>query len=224
VFTLEPLGFGKERVTMKRAPLFYPRVFHDPETARSYAASASSRGQRVGKATVEILAKSGFEKGRILDAGCGAGDVALELARGIPGAEVVGLDLSEPMLELARSSAAQAGLTDRLCFEKGDIQKMPFQDGWFDVVVSLNTLHVVEDPVAMINEVERVLAPEGGFALSDIKRSWIAWVMPMLRTAYTPAEVEDILRRSRLRSWQVSSHFFWLLIEAHAPGKFLPRR
>jgi ubiquinone/menaquinone biosynthesis C-methylase UbiE len=206
---------------MKRAPLFFPRVFDDPETAKSYAASASSRGRQVGKIAAEGLVKGGFTKGRILDAGCGAGDLAIELARGIPAAEVVGLDLSEPLLELARSSSAEADLTGRVSFQKGDVQEMPFKDGWFDVVVSLNTLHVVEDPVAMLNEIERVLSPGGRLLLSDIKRSWVGIFMPIFKTAYTPKEVKELLKRSRLRSWKVYDRFFWFGIEACASGKFL---
>lgn len=209
---------------MKRAPLFFPRVFDDPETARSYAASASRRGRQVGKIVAEGLVKGGFAKGRILDAGCGAGDLAIELARGIPNAEIVGLDLSEPLLELARSSSAEAGLTGRVSFEKGDIQQMPFQDGWFDVVVSLNTFHVVAGPVAMLNEIERVLSPAGRLLLSDIKRSWLGLFMPMLKTAYTPEEAKELLKQSRLRSWKVYDRFFWFGIEACASGEFLSDR
>jgi ubiquinone/menaquinone biosynthesis C-methylase UbiE len=209
---------------LKRAPLFFPRVFDDPETARSYAASASRRGRQVGKIVAQGLVQGGFAQGRILDAGCGAGDLALELARRIPEAEVVGLDLSEPLLQLARSSTAEAGLTARVVFEKGDIQKMLFQDGWFDVVVSLNTFHVVEDPVAMLDEVERVLSPGGRLLLSDIKRSWVGVLMPMLKTAYTTEEAKELLKRSRLRSWKVYDRFFWFGVEACASGEFLSDR
>jgi ubiquinone/menaquinone biosynthesis C-methylase UbiE len=209
---------------MKRAPLFFPRVFDDPEMAKSYAASASSRGRQVGKIVAEGLIKGGFTKGRILDAGCGAGDLAIELARGIPEAEVVGLDLSEPLLELARPSSAEASLTGRISFEKGDVQKMPFKDGWFDVVVSLNTFHVVKDPIAMLNEIERVLSPGGRLLLSDIKRSWLGLFMPMLKTAYTPKEAQELLKQSRLRSWKVYDRFFWFGIEACASGEFLSDR
>jgi len=209
---------------MKREPLFFPRVFDDPAAAKKYAASNSSRGRQVGKIVAKNLVKEGFLKGRILDAGCGAGDLAIELARQIPGTEIVGLDLSEPLLELARSSAAETGLTNRVSFEKGDVQQMPFPDGWFDLAVSLNTLNVVEDPVAMLNEIERVLSPAGRLLLSAIKRSWVGIFMPIFKTAYTLQEVEEILKRSRLRPWKIYERFFWLGIETCASGEFLSDR
>jgi ubiquinone/menaquinone biosynthesis C-methylase UbiE len=219
------IWFGaKEVIAMKRAPLFFPRVFDDPETAKSYAASASSRGRQVGKIVAEGLTKGGFTRGRILEAGCGAGDLAIELAREIPNAEIIGLDLSEPLLELARSSSTEAGLAGRVSFEEGDIQQMPFQDGWFDVAVSLNTFHIVADPVAMLNEIERVISPAGRLLLSDIKRSWVGMLMPMLKTAYTLKEAQELLARSRLRAWKVYDRFFWFGVEACASGEFLSDR
>jgi ubiquinone/menaquinone biosynthesis C-methylase UbiE len=214
----------KENVAVERAPLLYPRVFDDPEAARQYATSARKRGEQIGKVIATSLSKQGFEKGRILDAGCGAGDVAIALAHGLPGAKVAGLDLSEPLLESARSSSAKAGLTDRLSFEKGDVQKMPFEDDWFDVAVSVNMLHVVQDPVAMLDEVERVLTRKGRLVLSDIKRSWVGFFMPILKAAYTPAEVKELLHRSKLRSWKVYERFLWLAVEACESSEFLANR
>jgi len=202
---------------MKREPNMYPSVFTDPEAAREYAASAAKRGKRIGKDFAKVLSQLGFEKGQILDAGAGSGDVAIELARVFPRAEVVGLDLSEPLLELARSSMEKAGLSDRLSFEKGDVQAMPFEDDSFDVVASLNTLHVVDDPVAMLDEIERVLAPNGMLGLSDIKRSWFGLFMPILKTAYTATEAKELLHRSKLRPWEFHESFLWFSVGAGGP-------
>lgn len=92
---------------MKRAPLFYPAVPQEAETASQYAASAARRGVQIGQILVKWLAGQGYDSGRILDAGCGDGTVALEVARGLPHAEVVGLDLSGPMLEMARAAGSR---------------------------------------------------------------------------------------------------------------------
>ena len=186
------------------------KVFHDPEEARKYAVSSAKRGQRLGKLFVELLVQIGFKRGRILDTRTGSGEFPLKLASAFPEAEVVGLDLSEPLLELARSSAKEAGLSGRLSFEKGDAEAMPFDDNSFDVVVSLNTLHLADDPVAMLDEIERVLSSTGILLLSDIKRSWLGLFMPFLKTAYTTTEFKELLHRSKLRPGKLRESFLWL--------------
>ena len=197
----------REGTIIKRAPVPNPDVSNDPEAAREYDTSTAKRGKRLGKTFIKALSKLGFEKGRILDVSTGAGEVAIELAQAFPEAQVVGLVLSEPLLEMARASTAEAGLSDRLSFEKGDVQAMPFEDNSFDAVVSLNTLHVVDRPVAMLDEIDRVLTPDGILAVSDIKRSWLGVFISLLRTAYTSAEAKELLRRSRLRPWEFRESF-----------------
>lgn len=75
----------------------------------------------------------------------------------------------------------------------------------FHAVVSLNTLHVVDNPVAMLDEIERVLAPKGVLVLVDNRRTWLGLVMSPLRRAYTTAEAKEWLGRSKLRPWKLHS-------------------
>ena len=70
---------------MKRADLFHPRVFSDEEWAEGYYQRNAKNIQQVGKRFVQLLEKSGFKGGRILDSGCGFGAVAIELAKGFAG-------------------------------------------------------------------------------------------------------------------------------------------
>src|ERR1051325_2741047 len=70
---------------------------------------------------------------RLLDVGCGAGQLALIAVRA--GARVTGCDISTNWLEKARARAASEGLT--ITFEEGDAEALPYKDGQFDVVASL---------------------------------------------------------------------------------------
>ena len=167
-------------------------------------------GQLIAKELKDI----GFNKGRILDVGTGSGELAVELAKAFPETEVTGLDLSEPLLEIARQFTARAGLNDRIYYKKGDAQALPFNADTFDVVVSLNTLHVVDDPVAMLDEIERVLVPNGVLTISDIKRTWLGTIFSIFKTGYSTSEVEEILRRSKLRSGKIMESFLWFSIIA----------
>jgi ubiquinone/menaquinone biosynthesis C-methylase UbiE len=193
-----------KRITIPR------KVVDDPVEVKNYTVANARRGQRLGKIFVRLLTQAGFKKGRILDSGTVSGEFPIQLALAFPETEVFGLSLSEPLLELARLAAEEAGVADRLSFKKGDVQAMPFDDNYFDVVISLNTLHVVDEPVAMLDEIERVLSPTGILLLSDIKRSWLGLIIPVIKTAYTMAEFKELLYRSKLRSGKLSDSIFWL--------------
>jgi ubiquinone/menaquinone biosynthesis C-methylase UbiE len=200
---------GKEVLLMKRITI--PRKFiDDPKETTSYKILNARRGQRLGKIFVNLLRQTGFKKGRILDSGTRSAEFPIQLALAFPEAEVVCLDLPKTLLDMARLSAEQAGVSNHLYFKNGDVQSMPFYANSFDVVVSLNILHTVDDPVAMLDEIERVLSPTGILLLSDIKRSWLGLIIPVLRTAYTTAEFKELLNRSKLRPGKLSESIFWL--------------
>ena len=101
-----------------------------------------------------------------------------------------------------------------MTFEKGDVQAMPFEDDSFNVVISLNMLHYVDDPVAMLNEIEWVLAPSGMFGLGAIKWSWLALIWPIFRMAYTATEARELLQQSKLRTWELKESFLVLTVAA----------
>lgn len=199
---------------MKRAPLVHGGVFGDEAFAREYARKHRKMAEGFGVEYGRKLARWGFGRGRILDAGCGSGATLLTLARRFPEADLVGIDLSEPLLAIAREEVpgSRGDLTVR--FEKADVQAMPFDDDAFDVVVSANMAHLVEDPVAMLNELERVLAPRGFLFVADLRRSWLGWVEREIRSAFTVQEVRELLTRSRVRPGDLRSGLLWWRFES----------
>jgi SAM-dependent methyltransferase len=96
---------------------------------------------------------------RILDIGCGEGDLTRALAG--DGAEVTGIDPHEGRIERARAKAAEDGLT--VAFETGIGESLPYPNASFDVAVLSNSLHhVPEDRMAAtVTEAARVVAPGG---------------------------------------------------------------
>jgi SAM-dependent methyltransferase len=90
---------------------------------------------------------------RVLDLGTGTGAAAFALARRFPEAEVVGLDLSRPMVEEARRKTPPE-LADRVRFEVGDASALPFEDRTFDLVSLANM-------IPFFDELARVVAPGG---------------------------------------------------------------
>lgn len=187
-------------------------VFADIEVAKKYDKEARIWARYVAKSFVSVAKKWGIARGLVLDVGTGTGTLALEFARSLPGIEVVGLDLSKVVLELARENAQDSDVSSRVSFEHGDAEEMPFEDETFDLVVSSNTLHLIKNPIRMSDEIQRVLNPKGKFLISDFRRSWLGLFGGHLRASYTPHEVRELLSKSSLKHWQVQDRFFWLTI------------
>jgi ubiquinone/menaquinone biosynthesis C-methylase UbiE len=196
---------------MKREALEH-RVFEDMETAKRYNQEAKQWMRLMSKSFISMARRWGVTDGMVLDVGTGTGSVAIGFAEGIPGVEVVGLDLSEVVLELARDNARQSEVPSRISFEKGDAEDMPFEDDTFDLVISSDTLHLIKDPVKTFNEIHRVLKPQGRFLVSDFRRSWLGTLSAHIRASYTSEEVKDLLSQSKLQDWRVKDYFFWLRI------------
>ncbi len=196
---------------IKRKPLECG-VFKDIETARRYHKETAKWMQGVAKSFIAVAKKWGVTGGKVLDVGTGPGSLAIEFAKGILGVQVVGLDLSDVALELARDNVQESGVSSRVSFEKGDAEDMPFEDDTFDVVISSNTLHLVKNPVSMLNEIHRILKPQGRFIISDFRRSWLGVLTEHIRASYTLQEVKDLLSQSKLQGWMVKDGFLWLSI------------
>jgi SAM-dependent methyltransferase len=108
--------------------------------------------------------RAAFVRGeRVLDVGCGCGDTTLEIARRVGAACVVGLDLSAPMLALARERAAAGGLAD-VRFEQADAQVHAFAPASVDVLYSRFGVMFFADPVAAFANLRRALRPGGRLA------------------------------------------------------------
>ncbi len=100
---------------------------------------------------------------RVLDIGCGTGQTTRLAACLATHGHVLGIDLSGPMLERARASAAAQGLAN-VAFEQGDAQVHTLAPGGFDVAVSRGGIMFFADPVAAFGNIGRALRPGGRLA------------------------------------------------------------
>jgi SAM-dependent methyltransferase len=100
---------------------------------------------------------------RLLDVACGAGQLALIAAR--EGVDVTGVDIAPNLVERAAARARAEGLNAR--FREADAEDLPFEDGTFDVVVSLIGAMFAPQPDRVARELLRVCCPGGIIAMAN---------------------------------------------------------
>lgn len=121
--------------------------------------------QRIAR-LVSAARLSGTE--RVLDIATGPGYIAEAFAKN--SREVVGMDLTEAMLAIARARTAEHGVRN-ISFGTGDAQNLPFDAGQFDVVVCRLALHHVQQPAKVISGMARVCRRDGIVLVEDIYAS-----------------------------------------------------
>lgn len=145
-----------------------PEYMDTPEEANGYAAMDHSV---VNAAVVErFLELGGGSCRRVIDLGCGPGDIPLLLLQRSRIPEVVGVDAASTMLALARPKAERLGLADRARFDQADVKALPYAQGSFDGVFSNTILHHIPEPVLFLREAARVLEPGGVLLIRDLYR------------------------------------------------------
>jgi ubiquinone/menaquinone biosynthesis C-methylase UbiE len=107
---------------------------------------------------LEMVEACATRVSKVLDAGCGTGEMARELKG--RGYEVWGLDIAEPMIRYARERCGSGR------FQAGDLEHLPFRDNTFDAVVCLGVVEYLETDERSLREIRRVLRPGGQAVIS----------------------------------------------------------
>lgn len=162
----------------------YASVSQEPQrdfvfpTGRAWAEDLDYPAElaRVPEGAVESFAgvANPFSLGRlkpgeqVLDLGCGAGTDSL-IAAQMVGSEgsVAGIDMTAEMLEKARAAAVELG-AENVEFVEGEVERLPFADMSFDVVISNGVIDLVPDKDAVFSEFHRVLRPGGRIQIADV--------------------------------------------------------
>lgn len=122
---------------------------------------------------------------RILDVGCGTGEITMRLAEIFPEADVLGVDVLEGPLSLARARAAKHG--DRVRFERGDAFGLAFESDAFDLVVCRHMTQAVPRPELVLAELTRVCKRDGWLHV-------LSEDYAMLHFPHTPVDTDRLWR------------------------------
>lgn len=168
-------------------------------------ARASRLESEVGARMLERLDYVRLAPERILDAGCGPAPQAAALARRYPGARLLALDFSLPMLARSRAIGWRARMLGKrppaaLC---ASLERLPLAAGSVQLVWSNMALHWVRDARAALAEFQRVLAPEGLLMFSTLGPD----TLKELRAAAGEARVHRFADMHDLGDWLMAAGF-----------------
>jgi len=130
----------------------------------------------------------------MLDVGCGGGFTIRRLLKRSKGAMVYGIDISEE--SVAKAKKVNTDVLDQQVFVTlGSAEKLPYEDGKFDLVTAVETVYFWPNLPDCLQEVRRVLKPGGKFAILvevvDSDSKWTSIVEGM--TAYSPEDLKKLL-------------------------------
>jgi len=147
-----------------KSPNYQERKRKWEKKSREYIVDSLRRATFVltVKNTLKLLKDQ--RKGKILDAGCGFGEIDVLLAQNTD-FDIVGFDLSEIAVEAAKNNVKKASLENRIKIERGDIFNLEYADESFDVVISFGYISAASYP-GVQKDIARVLKP-GGILICD---------------------------------------------------------
>jgi ubiquinone/menaquinone biosynthesis C-methylase UbiE len=201
---------GDERVTrqFEQRSAWWERIYREA----SLEARILRRRQQVALTWIDGLALPSGS--RMLEVGCGAGVTAVELAR--RDHRVHALDRSPAMLRRTRDHAVTSGVGGLVTPVLGDVHRLMFRAGAFDVVIALGVLSWLQEPTAAIAELARVTRPGGHVLVTSLNSLDLARLLdprrtPLLAPARSAAQAaaglgrhpQDRVRPTRHPSWSV---------------------
>ncbi len=132
--------------------------------ATSIAGDFGQIAKSIAKGGEEFVARLSLKPGmKVLDVACGTGNLAIPAAR--TGATVSGIDIAPNLIDQAKANAAAEGLDAR--FEVGDAEDLPYEDGEFDVVITMFGAMFAPRPDVTAAELKRVCKPGGLIAMAN---------------------------------------------------------
>ena len=165
---------------MERTP--EPELMDDAEQARAYANADFSATDQAVLERLEVLFPAGLGA-RLIDLGCGPGNISFRLAQRYAAATVLGVDGAAAMLSLAASRLTdQPALQGRLRFERRCLPD-PSLEGGFSGLVSNSLLHHLHDPTVLWQAIGTLAAPRACVYIKDLRRP------------ASPAAAEALLKR-----------------------------
>lgn len=174
-------------------------------------------------------------KDSLLDVGCGPGNLIIQVAKKYPSLDLIGVDLSSEILELAKKKAVENNLNEKIVFKIGSVENLPFPDKSVDFILSTLSLHHWEDPKQAFEEIFRVLTDGGVLLIFDFRRDARKFFYGLLKFAtkvvvpkalkkineplgslkagYVFSEISQIISQTSFSNVDIKPYLAWMFIK-----------
>jgi ubiquinone/menaquinone biosynthesis C-methylase UbiE len=164
----------------------------------------------------------------VLDIACGTGEFERLLLTEYSCQQIIGIDISEEMLAIAK---LKCSAYPQVSFQTASASRLPFDSNSFDVIVSANSFHYFDEPLAALKEIRRVLKPDGKVIILDWCKDYLVckiWDLvlkvfdPAYKQCYTQNEFHSLLNNEKFVVCRAAKNRFgvvWGLMVATAKIK-----
>ncbi|MFX1325923.1 MAG: class I SAM-dependent methyltransferase [Promethearchaeota archaeon] len=143
----------------------------DPDIAKAFEKMTNTPPFKLLRKKVVSTIKKLNPIGTLVDIGCGSGNLIIQIAETFSNLDLLGIDLSEEIISAAIKKAEKNGVKEKIKFEIGSVEKLPFSNNSIDFIVSTLSLHHWSEPVTSFKEISRVLKKDGICLVFDFRRN-----------------------------------------------------
>ncbi len=227
------LIFGLPRKKNLRKPSI--EGLDNPEVAAAFEKMTNFLPFKLLRRKIFFQLKLYKSTGKLVDLGCGSGNLIVEIAKNLLNLDLIGVDISNEILNLAKERAFQNDLNKKIEFKIGNVEDLPFPDNSIDFLLSTLSLHHWQDPIRAFNEFFRVLKDNGTLLIFDFRRDARKFFYGLLKFAtkivvpkalkrineplgslqagYTPKEISQMVTQSPFNNIEIEPFLAWIFIE-----------
>lgn len=173
-------------------------------------------------------------KGTLVDIGCGSGKLIIQIAEHFDNLTLIGVDIAEDMIALAKENSLKKGQRDKIEYKIGTAEELSFSDDSIDFIISTLSLHHWSNPLIIFQEIYRVLKENGKFLIFDFRRDSRKFFYGLFRFAtkvvipkalkkvkeplgsisasYTTLEANQLLKQISFQKVDIMPYLAWFFI------------
>ncbi|MHA2429921.1 MAG: class I SAM-dependent methyltransferase [Promethearchaeota archaeon] len=226
------LIFGLPRKKSERKPSI--EGFYSSEVAKAFEKMTNILPFKMLRRRIISELKKYTLNGLLVDVGCGSGNLIVEIAQKYNSIDLIGIDISDEILELAKQRAIKNELNERIKFEIGNVENLPFLDNSIDFIISSLSLHHWANSKIAFKELVRALKGDGLLLIFDFRRNSRKFFYGLLKfvtkivapkvlkeineplgslqAGYTAEEIREILSQINIRSVEIRPFLAWMFI------------